>query len=153
MTSGPGFFQLVRDLVHDARMLVQDEVALFRTEVRQEASTGRRLVVLFAVVAITIQTALLAWCAAAVIALSSVVGVVWAAVTIAAALTVIGIAGAVILRLRMRELRPKQTIETLKENKRWLSTLRDRLRRKPAAGTSMRSAGTSSGAGSRSPAR
>ena len=153
--SRTGLVQLVKNLLQDVRLLLQDEVALVRREMRQDFVDARRAAVGFGAAFFFLNAALLTWCTAAVVALSLVMDLIWAVALAAVLLTIAGVALALAARRRLsaERLRPEQTLQTLEEDKQWLSDLKEQVRQEPNRGTtgvSVTSGVTSTSGGSRS---
>lgn len=117
--------ELLSDLASHSANLVRDEVALARQELKDKLKTVQSATVVIAVGATLALTALLTFCAAIVLALSKYVQpwqsalIVGAVVGVAALATITAGIG----QLKHTELKPKQTIETLEENKEWLKEI------------------------------
>jgi hypothetical protein len=153
--SKAGLVQLVKNLLQDLRLLLRDEVALVRREVRQDLVEVRRAAIGFGAAFFFLNAAFLAWCAAAVVALSLVMDLIWAVVLAAVLLTVAGVAMALAARRRLsaESLRPEQTLQNLEEDKQWLSDLKEQVLQEPNPGTtgvSVTSSATSTSGVSRS---
>ncbi len=113
------------DLTRDARMLIQQEIHLAKTELSQNASRlvpGLTIIVAGGLIAFG---GLLAIVAAVVLGLIAIGLVAWVAALLGG--LVIGGIGYALVRaglasFRAQDLKPRQTIETLKEDARWLRT-------------------------------
>ena len=113
------------DLTRDTRTLLQQQVQLAKAELAQNASRLRGSVILIAAGGLIAYGGLLAIVAAVVLGLIAIGLAAWAAALLGG--VVLGGIGYALLRaglasLRPRDLTPRQTIETLKENARWLRT-------------------------------
>jgi uncharacterized membrane protein YqjE len=116
---------LFSQLATQSSELVRDEFALAKHEVRDKLKSLGVAAVICGLAALIGQAALIALAAAAALALAPVVGT-WQAVLIVGGilLVVASALGAVAARLaRQLDLRPKQTLETLEEDKEWLKEL------------------------------
>jgi hypothetical protein len=114
--------ELLGQVAANSATLVRDEIALAKQETRESLQTLAGGSVLIAIGAVFGFCAFLILCLALVIALSSRMPPGVAALVTGIALAVIGggLALAGIGRLRKASLKPKKTIETLKEGKQWL---------------------------------
>ena len=153
--SKTGFVQLLKNLLQDVSLLLRDEVALVRREVHQDLVEVRRTAIGFGAAFFFLNAALLTWCAAAVVALDLVMDLIWAVVLAAVLLTVVGVAMTLAARRRLsaQDLRPEQTLQTLEEDKQWLSDLKEQMRQEPnpsTTGVSVTSGVTSTSGVSRS---
>lgn len=150
-----GFGQLFRGLLQDAGGLLRDEAALFRTEMRKDVERLKRAGLGLGVAVLVLHVALMLWCAVAIVALSSTaIGLLGAMAIVAATLTVLGAVAFAMGRrmLSPEELVPKQTLDTLREDRQWLSELKERGRHR-TGDPSLKYAGTSTPVDSPSPTR
>jgi Putative Actinobacterial Holin-X, holin superfamily III len=112
---------LVTTAVADVQKLLQQELALAKAELREEASRAGKAAGMYGGAGFAGYMVLVLLSAAAVIGLGHVIGAGWSALIVAA---VWAIAAAVMFamgRSRMRTVSPKpeRTIETLKEDAQW----------------------------------
>ena len=115
--------EMFAELSRDARTLVQQEILLAKSELTEKVSkarTGAGLVVGGGLIA---YAGLLAIVAAVILALVAIGLPAWAAALIGGVL--VAVAGYFLIRsglaaLRADELKPRQTLETLKEDAQWL---------------------------------
>jgi len=117
--------ELLGQLANNSAALIRDELVLAKQEMREKLSALRSGLIVVAISAVIGLIALLALCAAAIIALAEVVGAWQSALIIGAALGIIGGATAWLglRQIKRTSLRPEQTIETLEEDKAWLKEL------------------------------
>jgi len=113
------------DLSREFRTLIQQEIQLAKTELAQNASRMTGSVMLIAAGGLIAYGGLLAIVAAVVLGLIAVGLAAWAAALLGG--VVIAGIGYALLRaglasFRPRDLKPRQTIETLKEDAQWLRT-------------------------------
>ena len=114
--------ELLRGLVDHSAALVRGEVALAKQEARESLAALRTGLLLTTAGALVAWLALLAFCAAAILGLARLMDPGLAALAVGVALA-LGAAAAVRIglgRLRNASLKPRQTLETLKEDKQWL---------------------------------
>jgi uncharacterized membrane protein YqjE len=109
--------ELLGRLATESASLVRDEISLAEQELKEKASAVRPGIMLVSSGAVVGAIALMTLCAAAVIGLGELIGYGLAALIIAVFLA---IASGVVLsigiaRLKQVDLKPEQTIETLKE--------------------------------------
>ncbi len=114
--------KLLGELASQSANLVRDEVALAQQEIREKLKTIQVAIMVVIIGAVLFLVSLLALSAALILALSVymkpwqsalLVGALIA--VIASVITVIGMS-----QFKRVKLRPKQTLETLEENKEWL---------------------------------
>jgi uncharacterized membrane protein YqjE len=114
---------LLRELASSTTALVRDEILLARQELREKLEAVRRGLLLLAIAAAAGLAAFLLLCAAAVVGVAHFAGWLLAALIIAIGLALIaalvGLAG--LRRLKGATLKPEKTIQTLKEDKEWLT--------------------------------
>jgi hypothetical protein len=117
--------ELISQLAGQSAALVRDEVALAKRELAEKVSVVSVDVAIIAAGAATGFVAALALCAALIVALSAAIGAWQAALAVGAGLTLVALVLVAIgyRRLRRENLKPKQTIETIEENKEWLRRL------------------------------
>jgi uncharacterized membrane protein YqjE len=117
--------ELIGELASQSAGLVRDEVALARRELEQKLKTVQSAAAVVAIGAIIALIAALSVCAAVIIALAEYVGPWQSALIVGLILGMT--AGVAILigvsKFKRTNLRPKQTIETLEENREWLKEL------------------------------
>jgi hypothetical protein len=117
--------ELISQLAGQSATLVRDEVALAKREVGEKVAAVSADVAIIVVGAVAAFAAILALCAALIIALSASIGAWQAALVVGLGLALI--AGAFVAigyrRLKREDLKPKETIESMEENKEWLKRL------------------------------
>ena len=116
--------QMFADLSRETRTLIQQEILLAKTELGQKASRAGRAAGLVIAGGLVAYGGLLAIVAAVVLGLNELGVPAWASALIGG-IVVAGI-GYLLIRsglaaFRAKELKPDQTIETLKEDARWLT--------------------------------
>ena len=113
------------DLTRETRMLIQQEIQLAKTELARNASRMTSSVTLIAVGGLVAYGGLLAIIAAVVLGLIAIGLVAWLAALLGG-LVIAGIGYALVraglASFRPSQLTPRETIETLKEDARWLRT-------------------------------
>lgn len=119
------FGDLLADLANNSAALVRDEIELARQEMTEKVTVLRSGMVIAAMGLAIALIALLTLTAAAVIGLANYVGAGASALIIGSALAITGgvISFAGFGHIKRTSLRPKQTIQTLEEDKEWLKTL------------------------------
>ena len=119
------FGELLGQLANNSAALVRDEIELARQEMSEKVTVLRSGIVIAAVGLVLGLLALLTLTAAAVIGLANYVGAGKSALIIGGALAILGgaIAFAGFGQIKRTSLKPKQTIETLEEDKEWLKEL------------------------------
>jgi len=119
------FGELLGQLANDSAALVRDELALAKQEMREKLTAFRSGLIVMAVGAVIGFVAVLALCAAAIIALAEYVGAWQSALIIGGVLAVVACTVALtgLSQLKRTSLKPEQTIETLEEDKEWLKEL------------------------------
>lgn len=114
---------LLRELATNTAALVRDEILLARQELREKFEGLRSGFISLAIAAATGFAAFLLLCAAAVVGMAHFVGWLLAALIIAIGLALIaallGLAG--LRRFKRTTLKPEKTLQTLKEDKEWLT--------------------------------
>jgi hypothetical protein len=113
------------DLTRDTRTLIEQEIQLARTELAQNAKRIAPSLTLIVAGGLMAYGGMLAIIAAVVLGLIAIGLAAWAAALLGG--VVIAGIGYALLRaglssFRPRDLKPRQTIETLKEDARWLRT-------------------------------
>lgn len=113
------------DLTRDARMLIHQEIHLAKTELSQNASRLVPSLTMIIVGGLIAYGGLLAIIAALVLGLIAIGLAAWVAALLGG-LVIAGIGYALVrvgfASFRVQDLKPRQTIETLKEDARWLRT-------------------------------
>jgi len=115
--------ELFRQLAQDSTTLIRQEVALAKTEVRENVKVAARDMTMIAVGGAIAAVGALVLTAFLVILLGSLLLNYWLAALIVGLLfVVIGgtLAWTNVNRLREAEMKPEHTIESLKEDKEWL---------------------------------
>ncbi|MFF4173297.1 phage holin family protein [Streptomyces sp. NPDC001744] len=112
---------LIGEIGTDLSQLVRDEIELAKAEVKQEATKAGKAAGMLAGAGYAGHLVLLLGSLTVVAALSNVMNVAWAALIVTA---LWGVAGGVLYltgrkRLATVNLKPEQTVETLKEDARW----------------------------------
>jgi uncharacterized membrane protein YqjE len=114
---------LLRELATNTAALVRDEILLARQELREKFEGLRSGFISLAIAAATGFAAFLLLCVAAVVGMAHFVGWLLAALIIAIGLALIaallGLAG--LRRFKRTTLKPEKTLQTLKEDKEWLT--------------------------------
>lgn len=117
--------EMFADLSRDTRTLIQQEIQLARTELAQNVSRMTGSVTMIVAGGLIAYGGLLAIVAAVVLALIAVGLAPWAA-SLLGGVVIAGIGYALVraglAAFRPTDLAPRQTIETLKEDARWLKT-------------------------------
>ena len=113
---------LFAELAQETSTLVRQEVELVRTELSEKASTVGRNVASLVVGGAVAYAGLLAIVAAVIIGLGEA-GIPWWLSALIVGLVVAGVGYALVARARTAlqqvELAPRQTVETLKEDREW----------------------------------
>lgn len=115
--------ELFSELASETSTLVKQEVALAQTELTQKATKVGKNVGYLVVGGAIGYAALLAFIAALIIGLGNLLGNHWAAALIVG--VIVAIAAAVMIMsalsaLKSTEMTPTQTVETIKEDAKWL---------------------------------
>ena len=123
--SRESFGDLLGQLANNSASLVRDEIELAKQEMTEKVVVLRSGAIVVAVGSIICLVAVLTLTAAAVIALASLVGPGYSALIIGAALAIIGGVTAFtgLGKIKRTNLKPRQTMETLEEDKQWLKEL------------------------------
>lgn len=113
---------LFSELIDETRTLIRQEVALAKAEMQQKASQAGKSVAFMAVGGFIAYAGFLAIVAAAIIALAALIPWWLSALIVGIVVAIIGYA---LLRkgqndLKELQVKPEQTVETLKENREWL---------------------------------
>jgi hypothetical protein len=119
----PSIGELFSTLSNQAGTLFRQEVQLAQAEMTRKATRAGKNAAFIAVGAVIGQAALLAVVAALILALAQVMDA-WLAALIVG--VVLAIAAALLVRFGLQKLKeidpaPRRTIETMRENKEWLS--------------------------------
>jgi len=119
-----GIRSLLGDVVDHVRTLLRLELALARDEVRRAANSLRRGVMLLAGAVVLGTLGLLSLMAALVAGLATVWPVWLSAIVVGVAFAAVGgiLARSAMSGLRLEDVRPSATIETLEETKAWLKS-------------------------------
>lgn len=121
----PSLGELFRQLTQDSTTLIRQEVALAKAELRESMSGIARSAAMIAVGGAVALVGLLVLTAFLVILLGELLANYWLAALIVGLLfAVIGgiLVSTHLKRLRETNLRPDQTIQTLQEDKRWIKS-------------------------------
>lgn len=117
--------EMFADLARDTRTLIQQEIQLAKTEVAQNVSRLTGSVTMIVAGGLIAYGGLLAIVAGVVLGLIAIGMAPWAAALLGG-IVIAGIGYALvragIAAFRPNDLAPRQTIETLKEDRRWLRT-------------------------------
>ncbi len=121
----PSLGELFRQLTQDSATLIRQEVALAKAELRENAGRVARSAAMIAVGAMVALVGVLVLTAFLVILLGDLLDNYWLAALIVGLL--FAIIGGVLIsthlsRIRQTDLKPEQTIQTLKEDKQWLQS-------------------------------
>jgi uncharacterized membrane protein YqjE len=122
-TGEPSIGELFRQLAQDSTTLIRQEVALAKTEVRENVKTAARDMTMIAVGGAIAAVGALVLTAFLVILLGSLLANYWLAALIVGLLFVLvggGLAWSNLNRLRAAELKPEHSIDSLREDKEWL---------------------------------
>lgn len=121
-TTRPSVGELVGDISADFTRLMRDEVALAKAELREEAAQVGKAGSLYAIAGFAGYMTAVLLTLTAVFALGNVMNLAWAALIVTGVWAVIAAVGFLLGRKRMRGFSPvpQQTVETLKEDARWL---------------------------------
>ncbi|WP_234335008.1 phage holin family protein [Streptomyces sp. NRRL S-118] len=112
---------LISDISADLSQLVRDEIELAKAEIKEESTKAGKAVGMLGGAGYAGHLVLLLGSFTVIFALSNVMDIAWAALIVTAVWAVVG---AVLYstgrkRLRTVNLKPEQTMETLKEDARW----------------------------------
>lgn len=113
---------LVGEVTGDLQKLFRQEVALAKTELREEAAKAGKAAGLLSGAGFAGYMTVVLLSFAAVFGLAELIGLGWAAVVVAVLWAIAGAVMFVMGRKRMREVSPKpeRTIETLEEDAQWV---------------------------------
>ncbi|HEY9462347.1 MAG TPA: phage holin family protein [Vicinamibacterales bacterium] len=117
--------EMFADLARETRSLIHQEIELAKTELSQNASRIVPSLTMIVAGALIAYGGMLAIVAGIVLGLIAIGLVAWAAALVGG--LVIAVIGYALVRagmasFRPQDLKPRQTIETLKEDARWLRT-------------------------------
>ncbi|MFF9868060.1 phage holin family protein [Streptomyces sp. NPDC013953] len=112
---------LISDISADLSQLVRDEIELAKAEIKEESTKAGKAVGMLGGAGYAGHLVLLLGSFTVIFALSNVMDIAWASLIVTAVWAVVG---AVLYstgrkRLRTVNLKPEQTMETLKEDARW----------------------------------
>jgi hypothetical protein len=117
--------ELIGDLANQSASLVRDEMALAKQEISEKLEALRASLVVIALGAVLALIAALVLCTALIAGLSLLMPV-WAAALLVGGVFAI-VAGIIVStgvgKLKRTSLKPKQTIKTLEEDKKWLKEI------------------------------
>jgi divalent metal cation (Fe/Co/Zn/Cd) transporter len=122
-TPEPSLGELFKQLTQDTGVLIKQEVALARTEMRENIQSVTRNAVKIAAGGVVAVVGVLVLVAFVVVLLGSLLGNYWLSALIVGLLMVI--VGGVMAKKAVDDIKdgglaPEQTVETLKEDKEWL---------------------------------
>ncbi|MFD3543946.1 phage holin family protein [Streptomyces sp. NPDC058662] len=119
--SEPSLGDLIGEIGKDLSQLVRDEIELAKAEVKQESAKAGKAVGMLGGAGYAGHVVLLFGSLTVVFALANVMDPAWAALIVTALWAVVGgvLYAAGRKRLRTVNLKPEQTVETLKEDARW----------------------------------
>jgi hypothetical protein len=117
--------ELLSELATTSAALVRDQIELAKEEMRENLARLRSGFVALAFGAVISMFALGTLCAAAVIGLGMFIGILMSALAVGLGLVTVGaiIISVGIRRLKHARLKPKQTVQSLKESKEWLKDM------------------------------
>ncbi|WP_043194061.1 phage holin family protein [Streptomyces sp. NRRL F-2664] len=122
----PSLGELVSEIGQDLSQLVRDEIELAKAEMKQESAKAGKAVGMLGGAGYAGHVALLFGSLTMVFALAHVMDAAWAALIVTAVWAVVG--GVLYTkgreRLRTVNLKPEQTVDTLKEDARWARHLK-----------------------------
>lgn len=115
--------ELLGDLAHETTTLIRQELTLFKVEMSQKASTVGKNAAFIAAGGAVAYAGFLALLAAVVMLLTQVGLPGWVSALLVG-LVVAGVGGALVMKgvqaLKQASLAPTETIETIKEDARWV---------------------------------
>lgn len=123
--SGDSMRGLLRGILMDVRTLIQEEIALARVEIREQAGRAKAAALSFGIAVAALAFGGIFLLVALATAIADLLNwPVWSGFLIVAA--VLGIAGMVTLSSGRKQLRtvhavPEETVSTLKENSQWIA--------------------------------
>jgi hypothetical protein len=114
--------ELFSDLVSETTTLVRNEVALAKVEITQKATKAGRNIGSLVIGGAIGYAALLAFCAALILLLARVMPDWLAALIVGAVVGAISwlLIGKAISALRNMQLKPEETVESIKEDAQWI---------------------------------
>ncbi|MFK4687577.1 phage holin family protein [Streptomyces pristinaespiralis] len=117
----PTVGELVGEISKDLSLLVREEIELAKAEIKEETTKAGKAAGMFAGAGYAGHLVLLFGSLTAVFALANLMDWAWAALIVTAVWAVVGAVLFVRGRKQMRHvnLKPEQTLETLKEDARW----------------------------------
>jgi protein-S-isoprenylcysteine O-methyltransferase Ste14 len=117
-----GIGQLIGEITNDLSTLFRQEVDLAKAEMKQEAKKAGKASGMFAVAAVAGLMVIILLSFAVVYGLDAVMPQGWAAVIVAVLWAAVGAAGYFAGRKQLASVNPvpQQTVDTLKEDARWL---------------------------------
>jgi uncharacterized membrane protein YqjE len=123
--SRESFGELLGQLANNSSALVRDEIQLAKQEMSEKITRLRSAMIIVAAGAFVGFLGILALTAAAIICLANYVGPGNSSLIIGAIFALIGSITAFsgVSRIKRTSLKPKQTMETLEEDKEWLKEL------------------------------
>lgn len=125
LDDGQSMSSLLKGIARDLRSLIEDEVALARLEIREQATRARTAAVSLAgaIVALTVAGAFAL--VAGALGIAALLGwPTWAGfVAVAALMSLVGFVTLATARRKLRAVQivPEKTVATLKENAEWIS--------------------------------
>ena len=125
LVHGESIGSLLRGILTDLRMLVREEIALARVEIREQAGRARAAAISLGMAAAVLALGLVFLLIAIATAIADLLGwPVWAGFLALALL--LGLAGFAALVFGRKQLRtvhavPTETVSTLKENAEWIA--------------------------------
>lgn len=113
--------RLLSEITHDLQTLFRQEVALAKTELRQEMSKSTKSAGMLGGAGFAAYMVVVLLSFAAVFGLGALIGLGWSALIVAAVWAVIGGVLFLVGRSRMRtvSVKPERTIDSLKEDAEW----------------------------------
>ncbi|WP_404961622.1 phage holin family protein [Streptomyces sp. 147326] len=119
--SEPSIGDLIGEIGQDLSQLVRDEIELAKAEIKQESAKAGKAVGMLGGAGYAGHVVLLFGSLSLVFALANVMDPAWAALIVTVLWAVVGGVLYVTGRKRLRtvNLKPEQTVETLKEDARW----------------------------------
>ncbi|MEU3723942.1 phage holin family protein [Streptomyces sp. NPDC031705] len=117
----PSIGDLIGEIGQDLSQLVRDEIELAKAEIKQESTKAGKAVGMLGGAGYAGHLVLLFGSLTVVFALANLMDPAWAALIVTAVWAVVGAVLYVTGRKRLRDvnLKPEQTVETLKEDARW----------------------------------
>ncbi|MFD3695170.1 phage holin family protein [Streptomyces sp. NPDC058646] len=117
----PSIGDLISEIGQDVSQLVRDEIELAKAEIKQESAKAGKAVGMLGGAGYAGHVVLLFGSLTVVFALANVMDPAWAALIVTALWAAVGAVLYVAGRKRLRtvNLKPEQTVETLKEDARW----------------------------------